>query len=612
MFESEFPPIPYILRRWAEEPDATDAAYTFLINGERPGLSLTYANLDLKARSFAARLQERYKVGDRALLLFSSNSEFIVSFLGCLYAGMVAIPVYPPHPALLSRMLPRVTAILEDSQPDVILVDDAVNSTLGPVRDLIPEFRHADWLVSSEISSDLAEKWHDPGLQPDFLALIQYTSGSTGTPKGVMISQKGISHNCFLIKNSVDMNRKDIGVTWAPVYHDMGLIFGMMVPLYSRFHMIVMDPIDFLKKPSRWLRVISDWKATISCAPNFAYDLAARKTKDSEIAQLDLSSWSLAAMSAEPVRVETMNRFAERFTKCGFDPKAFSPAFGLAEATLAVTTTSPRLKSPVRLKLEAQAFENGNVVLAEKPDGRLIHLVSSGQPKHGSNVQIVDPQTRAPLEDGKIGEIWVHSPSRALGYWKRPEDTARDLEARTANDKGPYLRTGDLGFMRDNELFVTGRLKDLIIANGKNYYPQDIERSIETANAPVRPGCAAVFSVDQDDREKVVAVVEVERAAKSGTTGIARQLGRALLKAVPGLDPNHPVKFNKDDMTKEILNAISLHHDLQIHTLVIVKAGTVPKTSSGKIQRGACRTAFVRGELEALHTWRIQDERTTA
>ncbi|MEM9488722.1 MAG: fatty acyl-AMP ligase, partial [Myxococcota bacterium] len=496
-------------------------AYRFLTTGEvsGPAVTWTYDDLDKRARNVAAALQQTVAQGQRVLLLYPPDSEFIAGFLGSVYAGAVAIPTYPPDPARLDRTLPRLRAIVADSQATAVLTSAPVMAMAQAILPQAPELAGLRWIVSDELDPGSSAQWQQPTLRGDDLAFLQYTSGSTGTPKGVMVSHANILHNERLIAHTFGHDQNSVGVGWLPMFHDMGLIGNVLQPLYSGFPCTLMSPLAFLSRPLRWLQAISAFRATTSGGPSFAYELCVRKIGPDKRAELDLSSWSVAFNGAEPIRAQTLDRFTETFAPQGFRRSAFLPCYGLAEATLLVSGADKH-ETPVVDDFERHSLAHDRAELAaasahraspgESPQGKdTTRLVASGRAVLDQRVVIVDPDTRVARPSGGIGEIWVAGPSVAQGYWNRPEATAQAFSARLSDSgDGPYLRTGDLGFVRDGQLFVTGRRKDLIIIRGRNHAPQDIELAIEQACPAVRPGCCAALSVDEAGAERLVIAAE--------------------------------------------------------------------------------------------------------
>ncbi|HEX9671698.1 MAG TPA: AMP-binding protein, partial [Thermoanaerobaculia bacterium] len=546
-----------------------DRAYTFLGAAGDEVAHLTYGELDLQARAIAARLQTTNAVGQRALLLYPPGLEFVAAFLGCLYAGVTAVPAYPPRSG---RALPRLLAIAEDAQPAVALTTSELLPKLRALAAQLPGLGAIGWLATDETAASLADAWNDPEPGLETLAFLQYTSGSTASPKGVMVSHGNLLHNEAMIAAAFGQSAASVIVGWLPLYHDMGLIGDVLQPLYLGATCILMSPADFLQQPWRWLDAISRYRSTTSGGPNFAYDLCAHKIGDEQRAGLDLSCWEVAFNGAEPVRHDTIERFTRAFAPCGFHREAFYPCYGLAEATLFVAGGG-KGRAPMAVTVESPALERHQATLAAPGSPSSRTLVGCGRPWMGQEVAIVDPESHLRSAPGRVGEIWVAGPSVAAGYWRLPEATEQDFRARLADTGGgPFLRTGDLGFVRGDELFVTGRLKDLIILRGRNLYPQDIERTAEGSHAALRPGCGAAFSIDVEGEERLVVVQELDRNREGEAEAAAGAVRREVAE----------------------------EHEAQVYEVVLLRAGTVPKTSSGKIQRRACRTALLAGSLEAV------------
>ncbi len=544
-----------VLRARAAQQGST-LAYTFLLDGETEEAHLTYAELDQRARIIAASLRACGESGKRALLLYPPGLEYIAALFGCFYAGVTAIPLYPPH---LNRHLLRVQSVLKDAQATIALTDERSLPRLRSLLSELSELSSIRWLATDTLSCEIENRWDEREPDGDSIAILQYTSGSTGLPRGVMLSHHNLSHNSGLLARAFDYNSNSRCVSWLPMYHDMGLIGGVLQPLYGGFPCVLMSPASFLQRPFRWLKAISNYRSTISGGPNFAYDLCVRRITPEQRTSLDLSSWSVAFNGAEPIRQETLQQFAENFEPCGFRPKSFYLCYGLAEATLIV---SGGLKSDSR------------VVEKAKP------LVASGQTLLDETVIVVNPETLSECGPDQVGEIWVASRSVAQGYWNRPDETIHTFRAHLSSGDGPFLRTGDLGFIKDRELFISGRLKDLIIIRGRNHYPQDIEFSVERSDPSLRPAAGAAFSVDVDDEERLVIVQEVERRTRADLSEIINR----------------------------IRQVVTENHEVQAHAVVLLRAGTIPKTSSGKIQRHACRNDFLTNNLDVLAEWR--DTRT--
>jgi acyl-CoA synthetase (AMP-forming)/AMP-acid ligase II len=555
-----------------QQPD--QLAYTFLLDGETETVRLSYRELDQQARAIAAKLQSLAGTGSRALLLYPPGLEFIAAFFGCLYAGVVAVPAYPPR---RNQNISRLQAIVSDAQAAVALTTTSELTNIERRFAQDRELAALRWLVTDKIASNLASDWQEPTVSRDTLAFLQYTSGSTGTPKGVMVSHGNLLHNSALIHKCFEHTPNSQGVIWLPLYHDMGLIGGVLQPLYGGFPVALMSPIDFLQKPFRWLQAISRYKSTTSGGPNFAYDLCVRKITSEQRSCLDLSSWEVAFTGAEPVRAQTLEQFAATFEPCGFRAEAFLPCYGMAETTLIV---SGGLKTalPVVRQIHGAALEGNQVVASASQQEGTRTIVGCGQSLLEQKIVIVDPESLTPCSADKVGEIWVSGPSVAHGYWNRPEETKQTFYGYLADTgEGRFLRTGDLGFLQNGELFITGRIKDVIIIRGQNHYPQDIELTVEESHPALRPGCGAAFTVEVKGSERLVIVQEVERS----------YLG----------------KLDVNEVVGNIRASVAAEHALQVYATVLVKTGSIPKTSSGKIQRHACRAGFLAGSLNVVEDW---------
>ena len=573
--------------RWRALHQADRLALTFLLDGETEEVHLTYAQLDRRARAIAARLKSMGAYQGRALLVYPPGLEFISGFFGCLYAGVVAIPVYPPHSPRLDKSLPKLRAIASDAEPVVALTSSALLPVTENLRAQAAGLQALPWLATDTIDSRLAEQWQEPALEGTSLAFLQYTSGSTAMPRGVMLTHGNLLHNSALIQQCFEHTAESRGVIWLPSYHDMGLIGGILQPLYAGFPVTLLSPVAFLQRPLRWLQAVSRTRGTTSGGPPFAYDLCVRKITPEQRASLDLSSWDVAFTGAEPVRYETLERFAATFAPCGFRREAFYPCYGLAEATL-IASGGLKAAPPVIFPVQNAALEHNRVVAAPEEHDGAQTLVGCGESLGDQEIVIVRPETLTGCAPDEVGEIWIAGPSVAQGYWNRPEETARTFRAYLAETgEGPFLRTGDLGFLKDGELFVTGRLKDLIIVAGQNHYPQDIELTVERSHPALRPGCCAAFSVDAGAEERLVIVAEVERRSLDDGAGWS-EMGALVVARIPVAS----------EIVQAIRRAVAESHELRVHTVLLLKAGTIPKTSSGKIQRHVCRTSFLAGSID--------------
>lgn len=561
--------------RASTQPD--DLAYQFLIDGKKEGAAYTYAELEEWAKAIASLLQQQEAKGERALLLYPQGVEVVAAFCGCLYAGVIAIPVPPPDAGRMKRTLPRLREIIKDAEATIVLSNARIIEMIQASDIDFPEFDSMRWIDTESVDLELAKDWKDPEVDKDVLAYLQYTSGSTSTPKGVMLSHYNLLHHSEYLQRACGYRTDGPTVTWMPYFHDYGLVEGLMQPLYNGAPCYIMAPLAFVKRPLRWLQSIEKYGATHSQAPNFAYDLCVRRTKPSQREGLDLSRWVSAGNAAEPINPRVMRDFYDAFKGSGFAWENFAPAYGLAEATLLVSST-PVGKEPIILKLEANELEQGRVVLASPESSYVREAVSCGPLVCETTVAIVDPDSLARCDDNEVGEIWVNDPGVAHGYWQRPDATREAFETQIADEGATrYLRTGDLGFLKDGELYITGRIKDLIIIRGTNHYPQDIEWTVQQTSLVMRPDYGACFSIIEEGEERLVVVQEVERS--------------------------HQQNLDADELITEIRQAISEAHELQVYAVALVKSGNVLKTSSGKIQRRKCKASFLAGELEVLADW---------
>lgn len=560
--------------RWRALVHPDELVFTFLSDGEKEGGHLSYRELDLRAQAIAAELQACGAEGQRVVLLFPPGLDYVAAVFGCFYAGALAVPAYPPDPFRLHRTFPRLQAIWNDAQAGFVLTLEEV---LAYARTHLQRLDHLQSLTLESIPTARAAEWRPTSFAADKIALIQYTSGSTGSPRGVILNHANIMHN---LKSMHRVDTEGVGgVCWLPPYHDMGLIGGILQAAYSGRRSVLMSPLAFIQRPARWLRAMSHYRGRTSGGPNFAYELCVEKVSPEECEGLDLSSWTGAVSGAETVRAETIERFVEKFAPCGFRREAFLPGYGLAESVLMVAG-GRREAPPVIRTFSATALLKNRVEAVDERDAGgtpCRRLAGCGQPLSGGEIAIVDPKTRRSLGAGRVGEIWVRSGSVGQGYWNRPEETEAIFHARIAGRPDRcFLRTGDLGFLHEGELFVTGRLKELILLGGHNYYPQDIERSIQRAHPALKPDAGAAFTVEVDGRERLVVVNEVLR----------------------------PRRWNLDEVLRAIRRELAEDQELSPHAVALIPAGSLPKTSSGKTRRSRCRELFLRGELATLAVWR--------
>jgi 8-amino-7-oxononanoate synthase len=560
----------HALRRHARErPDQT--ALVYLLDGQSDDAVMTYAQCDRQARAVAARLQQMGLAGQRVLLAYPHGLDFITGFFGCLYAGCTAVPTYLPH----RRTLDRFLAIAADSGARLVLSTAplvAQYQAMAGLRSGETEiFSPIPWLAADEITGALAEQWQMPVMDPQTPAMLQYTSGSTSQPKGVMLSHANLIHNTRAIYQAFGMGC-DTGVFWLPAYHDMGLVGGVLEPMLAGLTSVLMAPAAFLQQPIAWLAAISKYRGTISGGPNFAYDLCVRKITAEQRTTLDLSCWSLAFIGAEPIAPETLERFAAAFAPCGFNSAAFYPCYGLAEATLMVSG-SERGSGPNVRAFDDRALAENVVEPAPDDATKARRLVSCGAPVSDMRVVIVDSRSCTQAIPGRVGEIWVAGASVGEGYWRKPDHTLQSFNAHLLDTgEGPFLRTGDLGFLLEGQLYVTGRVDDLLIVRGMNHHPQDLEATARKSHPLLETCFGAAFAVEGDGGPRLVLVQEVPRNGETNFTPVL----------------------------KACREAVVAEHGLALHTIVLVRCGAIPKTSSGKVQRRACRTAFLKGEFKSL------------
>lgn len=559
-----------ILRYWAgERPES--CAYQFT-DAESHHEELTYAQLLRKVEGVAGYLQSQGAQGERVLLFYPPGLEFVIGFYACHAIGAIAVPAFPPRK---NRRASRIRSIAEDAQAKFGLSVSTVVDQIRRNALQSAELRDVKLLSTDIPEADMPESYRPLSIDPDGIAVLQYTSGSTGSPKGVMLTHQNLVRNCELITHAFELKQQHSGLTWLPTYHDMGLVGGVLNPLFIGRPNVLMSPMTFLQRPVRWLRAISKYKVATSGGPNFAYQLCVDRVDEAELEGLDLSSWDTAFNGAEPIRERTLRAFAEKYEKYGFRREAFLPCYGMAETTL-IVTGGPSVNRPVLTSFHGDQLDTGRVVPVDSSHDDARTLVGCGAVLPGEVVRIVDPETNRVLDESGIGEIWVQSPCVGRGYYRNHDATEATFNAYTADGEGPFLRTGDLGFLHEQQLFVTGRIKDMIIVRGVNRYPQDIEQTVERASSAVQPGAVAAVSMDVDGREQLMIVAETVRQR--------------------GLD--------WDAEIAAIRRAVTAEHELPPDAVFLVRNSSVPKTSSGKIQRHACHGAILHGELKVVAHWK--------
>ncbi|MBR8641365.1 fatty acyl-AMP ligase [Streptomyces tuirus] len=577
--------------RAAEQPDRK--FFSFLENGVDETASLTPREVDLHARAVAAELQKHAPAGARVLLNYPPGLEFVTAFFGCLYAGMIAVPIPPVEAGRDGAKTGRLEAITSSAEPELFLSTASTLDRLGQSESVDKVLSGLVRVATDTISPDHAELWNEPVVDGDTVAYLQYSSGSTGVPKGVMLTHANVLDNLALIHKNGSRGDEEASETpppvvlWLPLFHDMGLVNGILQPLFAGFEVTLMPPLAFVQHPYNWLRAISDRGTAISVAPNFAYELCVRRITEEQIKTLDLSGWRLAAVGAEPVRPETLERFCEVFGPVGFHREAFFPCYGLAESTVMVSG-GPAFDPPVIHTFDAHDLAAGRVRPA-KEGSRTRTLVGCGQIQSSLTLRLVDPVTGELCADDEIGEIYVSGSSVGSGYWNAPQVTEETFRARLPQASGrDFLRTGDLGFMYDGQLFITGRRKDVIILDGLNYYPHDVEASVSGSHPALRDDRACAFSVDDGGQEKLVVLVEIQRRHR-------------ILRGGAPEDRAAPNAVKASDVEAAVRRAVTADHGVRVADVVLLRPGTLPYTSSAKIKRAECRDRYAAGQFTADH-----------
>lgn len=545
------------------QPEAP--VYTFVEKGTKAAQSLSYRMLDNYSQVLASTLREKGLQGERAILLFPPGLEFMVALFACFYAGCLAVP---SNIARNSRHAERLNRIIDDAQAVVILTTKELESAL------VEQLGRSDvTFVSVDLEALSSMVPMEEGALPEGhqLAFMQYTSGSVSAPKGVMVSHGNLRSNIIAIRDTFGTHEGLVIGGWIPQFHDMGLIGHILHAVALGGHYVFMSPLTFITRPLRWLQLMQDYGCELTSAPNFAYDLCTRKIPEEMVSSLDLSRWRWAANGAEPVIAETIETFCQKFSRAGFPLTAMTPCYGMAETTLMVSSSSDN-KAPQIFTVCADSLAEGYLLPVDGTTSNTRSLVGCGTVATGYDVSIVDPQTKQILPSGRIGEIWVRGPSVARGYWNNQEKTEHDFHAYTECGRGPFLRTGDMGAFLEDQLVIAGRYKDIIIIRGRNIYPQDLERSLSSASPLVRLNKAAAFSVN----DKLVLVQELEKNAPS--------------------NPDLP------SLERDLLQLITADYDLSVHELVLIRANTLPVTSSGKVQRSLCRTLYEQNRLNVIPT----------
>jgi acyl-CoA synthetase (AMP-forming)/AMP-acid ligase II/acyl carrier protein len=564
-----------ISKRATVQPD--DVVYKYLGDGINETESFTFKEIDRVARSVAQKLSEKLTKGDRVLLLFPQGLQYIAALYGCFYGGFIAIPAYPPR---RNRKMDRINSIIEDSGAAAGLVTEDVFKTIE--RNFAEDelLKGMEWFQYETISANTNPPPLNNLPKPDDVAFIQYTSGSTGNPKGVMITHKNIVYNSDFIRRSFGFDKYTVGMNWLPIFHDMGLVGGIFQAAFLGLINIGMPPVAFLKNPLNWLKAIDKYKATTGGGPNFSFDYCIQKIKPEEVEGLDLSSIKNFYCGGEPVRRKTFEDFPKVFKGAKVRTNQMFAVYGMAETTLIVTGKDPATE-PSYVKVDHEALSKSKLVfVSDQQKG--IDLVSNGRVWMETKVAIVDPVTFEETDENSIGEVWISGPTVAKGYWNKPKENKRTFNAYLPNGKGPWLRSGDLGFMYKDELYITGRLKDLIIIRGVNYYPNDIEYSIQQSHEAFKPNSGAAFSIQKEGIEKLVIVQELER--------------------------NYLRNVDFDELMAHIRKTVADEHELEVYSVVLIRTGSIPLTSSGKIQRRQTRYEFLTEKLNVVAAWQLDEQ----
>lgn len=547
-------------------------AVHFLADGREISATVSFSELHARSIALAAQLQQLCQQADRVLLMLPTGMDYVDAFCACQYADLIAVPLFAPQ-SRRPRHLDRVRNIVVDARPSLILTTEAAQPVLAELTASLGIDTRILTVAQLETSAAGAA-WSRPASNPDAVSFLQYTSGSTGAPKGVVVRQRNLLANLALIRGAAGFVPENCMVNWLPLFHDMGLIGGLLAPIYSGMTCVLMDTKSFVQSPPVWLQALSRFRGNASFAPNFAYELCASSIDDATIAQLDLSCWTNAISGAEPVHAATLAAFAARFAPAGFKPEAFSPGYGQAEATLCVSTVPPG-ELPLTISLDKVALQGGRAVQAPAGDDA-VQFVACGYPQPQHRIAIVDPHTQTHCAPGEVGEIWLHGPSNADQYWQQSAASEHTFRARAVGDDAAYLRSGDLGFMHEGQVVICGRLKDLIILNGRNLYPNDIEFAITQAEPGIRAGRIAAFSVPGPNggREQLVIVAEPYRRCAEGAA--------------------------RDLLFASMRDAVSEAADCAVDVIVLITPATIPMTTSGKISRSGARRHYLDNTLEVI------------
>lgn len=564
-----------IRKKALSHPDSP--ALSFLPDGKAENAELcSYSRLDMRARAIAAAIQATGQGDGRpVLLMLPPGLEFIAAFFGCLYARAIAVPMTPPGLARMARTFNRLARIVEDSGSRVFITSARLRKAVEELAERVHFADSIRIICLDETDDALSRSWQELPLTTHTPGWLQYTSGSTSSPKGVIITHGNIMANLDSIAGHMRLRENIPTVSWLPPFHDMGLVGGILTPLHLGCLCVTMPPMAFLRQPLCWLRAVTHYRAQLTGGPNFAYDLCCDRIPEDRLRELDLSSLSVCYCGSEPIRLKTIRRFLERFSSAGLDPASFYPCYGLAENTL-FTTGCWKNDGDFAVFLDKQKYAAGRIRFLQEQHADAMPLLSCGTAGRNNDVRIVDPQTCREVEEKELGEIWIRGTCVSPGYWEQPEATKTVLHAVLAGSgEGPFLRTGDMGFMSGGHLFVSGRCKEMIILNGRNFFPQDLEECVLQNVPGLEQNGAAAFGIDSDAGERLVMVFETRLPATAHEATLAA-----------------------------IRRSLSEEFDISPCAVVLCKRHGVPKTTSGKIQQSLCRHLYLHGELPVLAEWR--------
>lgn len=556
---------------------ADHLAYVFIDRNGNEKNSFTFAELDQKARSIAATLQQHQVEKERVLIVLESDLDYISAFFGCLYAGATAVTLHPPK---TKSQYQRLEGVSRNCEAKFLISTSSLIRESKTILEHVPSLATLNWIAIDTIPLDKATLWNKPEIKSNDIALLQYTSGSTSEPKGVMVSHQNLMVQGEYLKAGFDLTPEDVSVTWLPHFHDMGLILGLLESCYVGFVTYLMEPATFIRKPAIWLQTVSKYGGTWSAAPNFAYDLLVDTYQSADYEEVDLSTWKSVVNAAEPVRKKTLENFIACFAPQGFKPEFFNPSYGMAEATLEISSGF-KGQGPFYRKLDLHSYQQNKAEFVNESDyssEKTIEAISCGFLRLDTELVIVDKNQReCPVNT--IGEIWIKGATVAQGYWNSPTQTKEIFNAYLKNGKGPYLRTGDLGFVDDEQrIYITGRCKDAIILYGKNYAPQDLEITIENAHPAIRKNFVAVFSAEVEGEERILSVVQIQKEFWEN--------------------------FDSTTVANAILNVVHQEHEVSIFEILFLSHDKIPKTTSGKIQRNTCKKLYLEDQFEKLGHYR--------